>query len=231
MKIEGPEIGLGDSNGQFHGGLGQNIQVVMLGFTCMHGWKHPVNKVRRLLCLSAFLLPMLLGFVNPPFITSSLHPGYTPETVRTDKSLVGVWADPYLGEIAIAPLADGSYHVRSNGGGLLALLGLTFKARLFQLQNALFVDLVPSGAALKNIYPADSHVFAVIRIEGRTLALTLLNPEFVAAQVRAYPRKLKYVEYRNGLLLTEPPAVLQRVLMEIAVKPGSAYETYVFTRR
>jgi hypothetical protein len=224
-------MGLGDCDGQFHGGLDQNIQVVMLGFIYMHGWKHPVNKVRLLFLLLALLLPMLLGFFNPPFITSSLHPGYTPETVRTNKSLVGVWGDPYLGDIAIALLSDGSYHVRSNGGGLLALLGLTFKARLFQLQNALFVDLVPSGAALKNIYPADSHVFAVIKIDGRTLTLTLLDPEFVAAQIRANTRKLKYIEYRNGLLLTEPPAILQKVLMEIAVKPGSAYDSYVFTKK
>jgi hypothetical protein len=187
-----------------------------------------MNKARLLLVL---LLPLVLGAAPLPFITSSLYPGYTPETLRTEKSLAGVWTDAYLGEIAIDPLPDGSYHVRSNGGGMLALLGLTFKARLFQLQNALFVDLVPSGEAFKNIYPADSHCFAVVKIDGRTLSLTLLDPGFVAAQIRAYPQKLNYVEFRNGMLLVEPPVVVQRVLMAIAVKPGSAYDTYLFTKK
>ena len=181
-----------------------------------------------LLCLT---LPLIVGVAPLPFITSSLHPGYTPETTHTDTSLAGIWADAYLGEIAIEPLPDGGYYVRSNGGGLLSLMGLTFKARLFQLGHVLFVDLVPSGETFKSIYPTDSHCFAVVKIDKRSLSLTLLDPAFVADQIRAYPHKLKYVEYRNGLLLTEPPAVLQKLLMEIAVKPGSAYDTYRFTKR
>ncbi len=188
-------------------------------------------RVPLLIIFSVLLGTLSLGAASMPFITSSLYPGYTPQTQRTDPRLDGIWAEEYLGEIAIVSLPDGGYHVRPNGGGMLSLLDLTFKARLFQIQHAMFVDLVPSGATFKDLYPADSHCFAVVRIDGRSLFLTLLDPAFVAAQVRGYPRKLNFVEYRNGLLLAEPTAVLEKVLMEIAVKPGSAYDTYHFIRR
>jgi hypothetical protein len=191
-----------------------------------------LKRLRLALFLVCLLSPLVVNASVMPFITSSQYPGYTKETSRIDKSICGVWVEEESGdELAITLQKDGSYHVSTTSNSTLNLFDMELAARLFQLQKILLVDLVPLQGSLCRIYPAGTHCFAAVLPKGNSLTVTLIDPDFAAAFIRGYPKKLKFVEYRNGLLLVEPTNVLQKLLMEIVVKPGSAYGTYIFKRK
>ena len=176
-----------------------------------------------------YLLAVALGGCLP----LSIHPLYTDDTIVFEEKLVGKWAD---GDEIWQFSRDGekAYKLRIVEDGREGY----FNAHLVQLENMLFLDIIPDDKTLKDVQPfyqlhlLRTHTFIRIEQTEPNLVMQMMGLDKVKEILRNDPNLLKdeFVE-DDGLVLTAATQDLQKFVVEYANTEGVFGDKKVFSRR
>jgi hypothetical protein len=176
-----------------------------------------------------YLLAVALGGCLP----LSIHPLYTDDTMVFEEKLVGKWAD---GDEIWQFSRDGenAYELRIVDDGKEGY----FNAHLVQLENMLFLDIIPDSETLKDVqsfyqlHLLPTHTFIRIEQTEPNLVLQMMGLDKVKEILRNDPNLLKHeVIEDDGLVLTAAAQDLQKFIVEYANTEGVFGDEKVFSRR
>lgn len=168
-------------------------------------------------------------------IFSSFYPGYSPDTEIYIEAINGLWKadNSFIGTIEISPEKGGYYSVvtadcdnESEGGFFDLKLG--YEAKLFRVDNVLFVDLLPMSDYLSDMWSVHVHNFAIIEFSPYEIRASIIDPTYIERYFTK-AKNIGYLKNENYILLTEPPATIQKILLDVS-KEYKAQETIIFKR-
>ncbi|MFX0199642.1 MAG: hypothetical protein ACFFCW_26260, partial [Candidatus Hodarchaeota archaeon] len=174
-------------------------------------------KIYIIFFLLYLLFPTIcIGQTKPVPIISSFYPGFSTGTGIYNESIIGSWTSQSLvEEIKIESLDDGSYHVFSVDNSTWNFFQISFKAKLFRIENTLFVDLIPMGTFFSDQLTFQSHTFAIIEILPNSIKVSVFDPYYVAQYLTKNSNKISSLKKDNHILVTEPTSVIQRILIDL----------------
>lgn len=176
-----------------------------------------------------YLLAVALGGCLP----MSIHPLYTDDTIVFEEKLVGKWAD---GDEIWQFSRDGekAYKLRIVEDGKEGY----FNAHLVQLENMLFLDIIPDDKTLKDVqsfcqlHLLRTHTFIRIEQTEPNMVLQMMGLDKVKEILRNDPNLLKHeIVEDDGLVLTAATQDLQKFIIEYADTEGVFGDEKVFSRR
>ena len=162
-------------------------------------------------------LATLVAGCNP-----SLNPLYTEKDLVFEPALVGAWAYENEEEVTWECKKSGekSYELVFTEKGKAPA---TFEGHLVQLKKYLFLDIYPAAAAIKDNAYEDhlirSHTFYRIWIEGDSVRLAGLNPEWLQDMSAKKKVKLHFERLPDGMVLTASTQELQEFVLKYADDP------------
>ena len=172
-------------------------------------------KTRFLLALSAALT--LLSACIP-----SVNPFYRDEDIRFDSHLIGVWQQkagsdgPVTWQFEAAGTNAYKLTVTEKEGKQG-----TFSARLFQLKQEQFLDIVPSDckfdpsqAELVGFAVFPGHLVVRVSQIDPTLKLAFCNFDWLAKYLEKQPKALGHYTEEKRILLTAKTRQLQRFILK-----------------
>jgi hypothetical protein len=147
----------------------------------------------------------------------SLNPIYTEQDLIFDSSLIGVWADKYTDETWALAICDRQLeyiltHIDPSGKKG------EFSARLVQVDDKTFFDIVPVNPGFKqnDFYQGhffSTHTFAHIVKDGSSVRLSVLEPHWLKEAVAVNPDAIRHQKIRGEIVLTSSPKETQKFLL------------------
>lgn len=147
----------------------------------------------------------------------SLHPLFTDKDLVFDQVLVGTWVDE-----------DGknTWTFQKSGENVYELVyteneePAKFQAHLLKLGDFLFLDVFPEEPGMKNgLYKGlliSAHGFSRIWIEGDSVRLAYLDPEWLKQMIDKKKVKIDHDFIDQGIILTAETNELQKFAVKYA---------------
>lgn len=156
----------------------------------------------------------------------TLHPIYTPETLVDCSGLIGKWSSTD---------GDQSWTFSGDSDRQCQLLYTDkqqqtgrFTVRLTRIGDDLFMDLDPQpafaedAAAFYKGHWRKTHTFYRIQLDGDSLSLSFINPQWLKQYLRANPEALEWEESDDGSgLVTSDTAAIREFVRTHAHTPGA----------
>ncbi|MBZ0112318.1 MAG: hypothetical protein K8J08_07660 [Thermoanaerobaculia bacterium] len=165
----------------------------------------------------------------------ALNPYYRDADLLRDPALEGRWIDEDGSEWHFTAGEGLTYQLRyTSGKGERAQGPRTVEARLLQLGDDRFLDLTVDPKAdedsLFDLHLIPVHSAWHLTIEGDTMTLASLDPNWVEAETEAGRSRASYVEVHGWRVLTGSTADLQTVLAAALGTPGGLQQPGVLHR-
>ena len=190
---------------------------------------------------SSLLLLLLLALCGLPGCVRSLHPIYTDQTLTYDPAFIGTWVDS-KGETRLdvaassdndQPDAAKSYRVvhsdkDNKPANLVAHLAKVGDLLVADLTISDEKDLPPSDFAKAHLFPL--HTFWIVRCDKHTLTVRAIEHDWMKKFVEEKPAAVAHYKSSDDVILTAPPAELQKFLLAHAKDEGMLTDAEVFRR-
>jgi hypothetical protein len=189
-----------------------------------------------------FLGVMALGALLPGCIwQGSIHPFVGDGDCLDLPGLAGVWEEEGSESGTLEFSGEASRRWELLMGGRPGEPAERFVVRIGRIGGTLVWDLTPAAAdgaagGVTSDHLLRLHSCAALRLEGDRLEVRLLDPSWVANEVREGRLDLRYEELREGdrtegVVLTAPASELKAFLEEHLDDDGALGEATVFFRR
>ena len=147
----------------------------------------------------------------------SLNPLYTEQDLIFDGSLIGVWTDKDTRETWALGMCDRKLEYTltyTDPGGKKG----EFIARLVQVENKTFLDIVPVDPGFKqnDFYQGhffSTHTFVHVIKDGSSVRLSVLEPHWLKEVVAVNPDAIRHQKIRGEIVLTSSPKETQKFLL------------------
>ncbi|RMG66766.1 MAG: hypothetical protein D6722_14390 [Bacteroidetes bacterium] len=198
-----------------------------------------------------FFLFLLLALSLSACLTS-VHPLYTPETLRSDARLLGQWHEANFVTTqngrTIQTDDNGFWHFdqKTNEEGQtfyrLTQLGegseegdtAHFDVHILQLGDELFVDFYPEDVPMRNNFAAmmlfPGHIFARIAFEADRVHLHMFNGDWLMDLIQQNRIRISHEQSGDRILLTASTEELQKFVQKYAGEEKAYGDEIILSR-
>jgi hypothetical protein len=156
----------------------------------------------------------------------SIHPLSEPKQTACDPALLGVWKEKDGSDLLTVRAGQKADHCVASWLEKDEIAA--FEVRLFQVKDVRLADIVAAKTADTSI-PA--HLLVKVSVEGSTLRLALLSPEWADQEIREgrFPAH-QVLDGGDRIVITAPPAELAPFVARCAAEPKAFDKPEEFRR-